>query len=217
VACSWKKKCGTYLEHLTDCWSHKWKYSFTSLEISTINGYLEIPTTNVCAFFGYVLKLCVRTEEIYLVIRKRKRRIAFRLCAVLLLPFSLCNKCSWHVIDKLYSASLNSTLYKCLTYVLAQNQDLLVNFLRRDSEIFTDCENVSSFKGLLFTCACWLTFCETVTYKAQWLLHIQRDPKKIGSISYVYISWTIHDMWMIYMTFERGGPTFSNTTARALA
>jgi len=24
-------------------------------------------------------------------------------------------------------------------------------------------------------------------------------------------------MWMIYITFERGGPKFSNTTARALA
>jgi len=40
--------------------------------------------------------------------------------------------------------------------------------------------------------------------------------KKIDSISYVYISWTIHDMWMMYVTFERGGPEFSNTTARAL-
>jgi len=41
--------------------------------------------------------------------------------------------------------------------------------------------------------------------------------KKMDSISYVYISWTIHGMWMIYITFERGGPKFSNTTARALA
>ena len=41
--------------------------------------------------------------------------------------------------------------------------------------------------------------------------------KKMDSISYVYISWTIHCMWMIYITFERGGPKFSNTTARALA
>jgi len=41
--------------------------------------------------------------------------------------------------------------------------------------------------------------------------------KKMGSISYVYISWTIHGMWMIYTSFERWGPTFSNTTARALA
>jgi len=24
-------------------------------------------------------------------------------------------------------------------------------------------------------------------------------------------------MWVIYITFERGGPKFSNTTARALA
>ena len=41
--------------------------------------------------------------------------------------------------------------------------------------------------------------------------------KKMDSISYVYISWTIHGMWMIYIMFERGGPKFSNTTARALA
>ena len=32
--------------------------------------------------------------------------------------------------------------------------------------------------------------------------------KKMDSISYVYISWTIHGMWMIYITFERGGPKF---------
>ena len=36
--------------------------------------------------------------------------------------------------------------------------------------------------------------------------------KKMDSISYVYISWTIHGMWMIYITFERGGPKLSNTT-----
>ena len=41
--------------------------------------------------------------------------------------------------------------------------------------------------------------------------------KKVDSISYVYISWTIHGMWMIYITFERGGSKFSNTTARAPA
>jgi hypothetical protein len=40
--------------------------------------------------------------------------------------------------------------------------------------------------------------------------------KKMDSISYVYISCTIQVMWMIYITFERGGPKFSNTTARAL-
>jgi len=39
----------------------------------------------------------------------------------------------------------------------------------------------------------------------------------MNSISYVYISWTIHGMWMIYIIFERGGPKYSNTTARALA
>ena len=41
--------------------------------------------------------------------------------------------------------------------------------------------------------------------------------KKMDSISYVYISWTIYGMWMIYITFEREGPKFSNNTARALA
>jgi hypothetical protein len=41
--------------------------------------------------------------------------------------------------------------------------------------------------------------------------------KKIDSISYVYISCTIHGMWMIYITFETEGPKFSNTTDRALA
>jgi len=40
--------------------------------------------------------------------------------------------------------------------------------------------------------------------------------KKINSISYIYISWTIQDMWIIYNTFERGGPVFVNNIARAL-
>jgi hypothetical protein len=38
--------------------------------------------------------------------------------------------------------------------------------------------------------------------------------KKMDSISYGYISWTMHGMWMIYITFERGGPIFSNTAAK---
>ena len=37
--------------------------------------------------------------------------------------------------------------------------------------------------------------------------------KYMDSISYVYISWTMHGMWMIYITFEREGPKFSITTA----
>ena len=41
--------------------------------------------------------------------------------------------------------------------------------------------------------------------------------KETDSISYIYISWTIIGVWMIYMTFEGEGPKFSNTTARALA
>ena len=39
---------------------------------------------------------------------------------------------------------------------------------------------------------------------------------KMDPILYIYISWNIHGMLMIYVTFERGGPKFSNTTARAL-
>jgi hypothetical protein len=40
--------------------------------------------------------------------------------------------------------------------------------------------------------------------------------KKMGPISYNYISRTIHLMWMIYIIFERGGSIVSNTTAIAL-
>ena len=36
--------------------------------------------------------------------------------------------------------------------------------------------------------------------------------RQMDSVSHVYIFWTIHGMWMIYITFERGGPKFSNTT-----
>jgi len=39
----------------------------------------------------------------------------------------------------------------------------------------------------------------------------------MDSISHIYISWTIYGTWMIHITFERGGPKFSNTAARALA
>ena len=39
----------------------------------------------------------------------------------------------------------------------------------------------------------------------------------MDSISYVYISWTINGMWMIYVTCEKGSPKFSNIIARALA
>jgi len=41
--------------------------------------------------------------------------------------------------------------------------------------------------------------------------------KKRDSISYIYISWTIHGMWVIYVTFEGGEPMFSNIIARELA
>jgi len=41
--------------------------------------------------------------------------------------------------------------------------------------------------------------------------------KTRDSISYVCTPLTINGMWMIDITFERGGPKFSNTTARALA
>jgi len=33
----------------------------------------------------------------------------------------------------------------------------------------------------------------------------------MDSILYIYISWTIHDIWMTYITFERRHPTFSIT------
>jgi len=56
----------------------------------------------------------------------------------------------------------------------------------------------------------WASRSGRITQYTEWF-------KKMDSISYVYISWTIHGMWIIYITFERGGPKFSNTTARALA
>jgi len=40
--------------------------------------------------------------------------------------------------------------------------------------------------------------------------------KKMDSISYFYISWTIYDMWMIYIKFERGDPKVWNIIARVL-
>ena len=39
---------------------------------------------------------------------------------------------------------------------------------------------------------------------------------KMDSISYVYISWNINDMWMIYITLEKEGPKSSNIIAREL-
>ena len=87
------EKCGTYLNHLTNWWSHKQKPSFTGLEVPEINAYLDVTTINVCAFFGYVLKLCVHTEEVYLVIRGKEELHSVSA------PFFLCfppprNKCS---------------------------------------------------------------------------------------------------------------------------
>jgi hypothetical protein len=41
--------------------------------------------------------------------------------------------------------------------------------------------------------------------------------KKMDSISYCFISWTIHHIWMTYITFEKGGSKVSNTIATALA
>jgi hypothetical protein len=40
--------------------------------------------------------------------------------------------------------------------------------------------------------------------------------KKTDSILNGYISWSIYRMWMIYITFERGGPKVWNTTDREL-
>ena len=55
---------------------------------------------------------------------------------------------------------------------------------------------------------CWWRL-ELIQVNTGWL-------KKMDSISYFYISRTVHGMWMIYITFKRGGPKFSNTTARVL-
>jgi len=58
-----------------------------------------------------------------------------------------------------------------------------------------------------------LNWVKYIAWKLQYTgWFIKRD-----SVSYIYISWTIHGMWMIYIKFERGDPVFSNTTARALA
>ena len=35
--------------------------------------------------------------------------------------------------------------------------------------------------------------------------------KKMDSILYIYVSWTIQGMWMFYTTFQRRGSKFSNT------
>ena len=37
----------------------------------------------------------------------------------------------------------------------------------------------------------------------------------MDSIWYICISWTVRGYWMVYITFERGCPQFSNTTAAA--
>jgi len=39
----------------------------------------------------------------------------------------------------------------------------------------------------------------------------------MDSVSYVYISWTIKSMWMIYITFKTEDPKFLCNTASALA
>jgi len=41
--------------------------------------------------------------------------------------------------------------------------------------------------------------------------------RKMDSMLYIYISWTIHGMWMIYITFEREDPYFLITIARMLS
>ena len=86
-----------------------------------------------------------------------------------------------------------------------QNANLLHLMLIFQNIIYM---NTFRTRGLIFRKPA-LTRTDTVQYTA-WF-------KKIDSISYVCISWTIHGVWMIYITFERGGPKFSNTNARALA
>ena len=56
----------------------------------------------------------------------------------------------------------------------------------------------------------WIPEHETSDVYIAWL-------KNMDSISYVYISWTIYGVCTIYIKFERGGPKFSNVTAKALA
>jgi hypothetical protein len=47
-------------------------------------------------------------------------------------------------------------------------------------------------------------------------LYIQRDSKRWTQFSTSLFPELYMVMWMIYITFEKGGPKFSNTTARAL-
>jgi len=48
-------------------------------------------------------------------------------------------------------------------------------------------------------------------------IYMYKVIKKIDSISYVYISWTIHGiLWMMYITCEKGSPQCLNTIARTL-
>jgi len=42
---------------------------------------------------------------------------------------------------------------------------------------------------------------------------IQRDSKRWTQFRASIFPELIHGMWMIYITFERGGPKFSNTTS----
>ena len=75
-----------------------------------------------------------------------------------------------------------------------------------------------------FCMPCWIFTIKSLILRyiqcdiRQYLQHYYTEWfKKMDSISYVYISWTMHGIRMIYITFERGGPRFSNTTARAFA
>ena len=62
----------------------------------------------------------------------------------------------------------------------------------------------------IFITELYFLCCNSRRINTEWL-------KKMDSISYVYIFLTIHGMWMIYITFERGGAKFSNNTARVFA
>jgi len=49
-----------------------------------------------------------------------------------------------------------------------------------------------------------LWFARLILYKISKSLRTTGWFKKMDSISYVYISWTVKGTWMIYITFERG-------------
>jgi len=60
----------------------------------------------------------------------------------------------------------------------------------------------------------WIFYCHYYVYNQQRHNYTSQQYqntawlKNMDSILYVYISWTIHGMWMIYIIFERESPNF---------